>query len=205
MDFRRFLDLFRRDRRTRGVRRQGPRARDPRSETEYVRAIPPSQPLPPPPVERALPPAPAPAWPEARPAPAPLPPPPPVQAPAPPPPAFKADPGATRILSRDAVAHGAVKGVLIGIEGKLEGEVFKVRDGENRMGRAANAEIRLDDGDDTISREHCVILHRDGAFGIKALKHDNPTFVNDEPIEGGTLSDGDRIRVGRNTFRFRVA
>jgi len=105
----------------------------------------------------------------------------------------------------DAAVQGAVKGVLIGIEGKLEGEVFKVRDGENRMGRAANAEIRLDDGDDTISREHAVILHRDGAFGIKALKRDNPTFVNDEQVEGGTLSDGDRIRIGRNTFRFRVA
>ena len=204
MDFQRFFDRFRRDRRPRGVRRQGPRARDPRSETEYARAIPPSQPLPPPPVERALPPPPA-AWHEVRPAPAPLPPPPPVQAAAPPLPAFKPDPGATRILSVDAAAHGAVKGVLIGIEGKLEGEVFKVRDGENRMGRAANAEIRLDDGDDTISREHALIIHRDGAFGIKALKPDNPTWVNDEQVEGGTLSDGDRIRVGRNTFRFRVA
>ena len=200
MDFHRFFDRFRRDRRTRGVRRQGPRSRDPRSDTEYVRATPTSYaPPPPPPVERVAPP-PAPAWPDVRPAA------PPVAHPAPPPPAPKpSDSGATRILSRDALAHGAVKAVLIGIEGKLEGEIFKVRDGENRVGRAAGAEIRLDDGDDTISREHAVIIHREGAFGIKALKADNPTWVNDEQVEGGTLSDGDRIRVGRNTFRFRVA
>jgi FHA domain len=199
LDFHRFFDRFRRDRRTRGVRRQGPRSRDPRSDTEYVRAIPTSYaPPPPPPIERAVPP-PAPAWPDPRPAP-------PLAQPAPPPPAAKpSDSGATRILSRDAIAHGAVKAVLIGIEGKLEGEIFKVRDGENRVGRAAGAEIRLDDGDDTISREHAVIIHREGAFGIKALKQDNPTWVNDEQVEGGTLSDGDRIRVGRNTFRFRVA
>jgi hypothetical protein len=200
LDFHRFFDRFRRDRRTRGVRRQGPRSRDPRSDTEYVRAIPTSYAPPPPaPIERAVPP-PAPVWPDVRSAA-----PPPAQ-PAPPPPAPKpSDSGATRILSRDAIAHGAVKAVLIGIEGKLEGEIFKVRDGENRVGRSAGAEIRLDDGEDTISREHAVIIHRDGAFGIKALKADNPTWVNDEQVEGGTLSDGDRIRVGRNTFRFRVA
>jgi len=102
-------------------------------------------------------------------------------------------------------ARGAVTGVLVGIEGKLEGEVYKVRDGENRLGRAPTAEIRLDDRDETVSREHALIIHRDGAFGIKPLKADNPTFVNGEEVEGGTsLSDGDEIRVGRSTFRFRV-
>ena len=151
----------------------------------------PSHPLPPP----VAPPAAAPP-----PAPEPI-------APAPPParPAAPVDAGATRILSLPVAARGAVTGVLVGIEGKLEGEVYKVRDGENRLGRAPTAEIRLDDRDETVSREHALIIHRDGAFGIKPLKADNPTFVNGEEVEGGTsLSDGDEIRVGRSTFRFRV-
>lgn len=199
MDFHRFFDRFRRDRRTRGVRRHGPRSRDPRSDTEYAHPIAPAYVPPPPPVVERVPPAAPPAWVEARPAP------PPAPVAPPPPPVKSGDSGATRILTLDSSSHGAVKGVLIGIDGKLAGEIFKVRDGENRVGRSASAEIRLDDGEDAISREHAIIIHRDGAFGIKALKRDNPTWVNDEQVEGGTLSDGDLIRVGRNTFRFRVA
>ena len=157
----------------------------------------PSHPLPPPQAAPFPPPAAAPI------------PPPPAPVPAAPPrPAApaSADAGATRILSLPVAARGAVAGVLIGIEGKLEGEVYKVRDGENRLGRAPTAEIRLDDRDETVSREHALIIHRDGAFGIKPLKPDNPTFVNGEEVEGGaSLSDGDEIRVGRSTFRFRVA
>jgi pSer/pThr/pTyr-binding forkhead associated (FHA) protein len=127
-----------------------------------------------------------------------------------PPPAAKAvssgDAGATRILTIPSVARGAVTGVLIGIEGKLEGEIYSVRDGENRLGRSPTAEIRLADRDEHISREHALIIHREGAFGIKPLKSDNPTWVNGEQVEGGaSLSDGDRITVGRSTFRFRVA
>jgi hypothetical protein len=199
LDFRRFFDRFRSGRpRQRGVRRASPRPRDSRSDTEMVHTgapvfpPPPSQPLPPPPAA-PLPPAPAPILPPPVPTPA---------APVRP----TADAGATRLLSLPVTARGAVAGVLIGIEGKLEGEVYKVRDGENRLGRAPTAEIRVDDRDETVSREHALIIHRDGAFGIKPLKADNPTFVNGEEVEGGTsLSDGDEIRVGRSTFRFRVA
>lgn len=198
MDFHRILDRFGFGRsRNRGVRRAGPRVRDSRTDTEFVRTGPPSYAPQPQPV---TPPAPEPV-------PIPVAPP---QMVAPPPPAAKpiasADPSATRILSLGTAARGAVTGVLIGIEGKLEGEVYSVRDGENRIGRAPGAEIRVDDRDDAISREHALLIHRDGAFGIKPLKTDNPTWVNGEPVEGGaSLSDGDRITIGRSTFRFRVA
>lgn len=197
MDFHRILDRFGLGRsRNRGVRRAGPRTRDSRTDTEFVRTGPPSyapqpQPVTAPPV-------------------APLPPIPPIPEPsAAPPPAPKhapsGDPSATRILSLANVSRGAVAGVLIGIEGKLEGEIYSVRDGENRLGRSPTAEIRVADRDETISREHALIIHRDGAFGIKPLKTDNPTWVNGEQVEGGaSLSDGDRITVGRSTFRFRV-
>jgi hypothetical protein len=197
LDFHRLFERFRRGRpRSRGVRRASPRARDSRTDTEFVRPGPPPS-YPPPPVAAPAPVAPLPPLPE------PVAPPraaPPME-PKPP-----SDPGATRILSLASVSRGAVTAVLIGIEGKLEGEVYKVRDGENHLGRAPTAEIRLDDRDETVSREHALIIHREGAFGIKALKSDNPTWVNGEEVEGGTsLTDGDQIRVGRSTFRFRVA
>ncbi|HTO69754.1 MAG TPA: FHA domain-containing protein [Myxococcota bacterium] len=200
MDFHRIFDRFRSGRsRNRGVRRASPRPRDSRTDTEFVHTGPPSYPpLAPshPPVPPVAPPPVAPPLPE-----------PVVPRAAPAQPAQPAsDAGATRILSLPVSAQGAVAAVLICIEGKLEGEVYKVRDGENRLGRAPGAEIRLDDRDETVSREHALIIHRDGAFGIKPLKTDNPTFVNGEEVEGGaSLSDGDQIRVGRSTFRFRVA
>ncbi|HXZ86549.1 MAG TPA: FHA domain-containing protein, partial [Myxococcota bacterium] len=163
MDFHRFFDRFRSGRpRNRGVRRASPRPRDSRIDTELVRTgppvyppapnhplPPPAAPLPPPQAVGPLPPAPEPAAaPPARPA-----------------PPAAAEAGATRILSLPVAARGAVAGVLICIEGKLEGEVYKVRDGENRLGRSPTAEIRLDDRDETVSREHALIIHRDGAFG----------------------------------------
>jgi FHA domain-containing protein len=196
LDFHRIFDRFRSGRsRNRGVRRPSPRPRDSRSDTEMVHAGPP----PGAPAYAPLPPL-APPGPIVTPPVAPLPEP-AAARPAPP-----LDASATRILSLPASARGAVCGVLIGIEGKLEGEVYKVCDGENRLGRSPTSEIRLDDRDETVSREHALIIHRDGAFGIKPLKSDNPTFVNGEEVEGGTsLSDGDQIRVGRSTFRFRVA
>jgi len=98
-----------------------------------------------------------------------------------------------------------VVGVLVGTGGILEGQAFVVRDGENRIGRLTGIEVALPQTDDRISRQHAVLIHREGAFGIKALRPENPTWVNGEVVrEGAALSDGDEIRVGQSTFRFRV-
>ncbi len=96
--------------------------------------------------------------------------------------------------------------VLIGIEGTLKGEVYKVFDREeNTIGRLATAQVCTDERDDGISREHAQIIHREGLFGIKPLTEKNPTYLNDEMVESGaSLSDGDKIRLGNSTFLFRV-
>jgi hypothetical protein len=132
-------------------------------------------------------------------------------APQPPPPVGQQpmsanDGGQTRIITAPVAQRGPVVAVLIGIGGRLIGDVYKVHDGENRMGRLRTADIPLDSRDDTISREHALIIHREGAFGLRPLRSDNPTFVNGEAVEdGATLSDGDQIKVGQSTFRFRTA
>ena len=120
--------------------------------------------------------------------------------------AYPSDGGQTRLIPTPVTPRGAVVGVLIGISGRLSGEVYKVHDGENRMGRLKSADIALDARDDTVSREHALIIHQDGAFGLKPLRADNPTWVNGEQVDQGIpLSDGDQIRVGQSTFRFRTA
>ena len=96
-------------------------------------------------------------------------------------------------------------GLLVAIRGKLKDEVYKIYDGENILGRGPTTQIRIDSREDSVSREHCAIIHESGNFGIKPLKDTNPTFLNDEQVQGGAaLTDGDELRTGDSTFKFRV-
>jgi len=189
------------------VRRDTVRKRHPRSETELFRSPPggfgigastPS-PVPPPPPIAAIPSPPVYS-----------PPPPPVRVGAPFPPQIDAvprpDAGATRIIGANAERSSAVVGVLIGIQGKHEGQIYKLCDGNNIVGRSQAAHVALDDRDDTVSREHVEIIHENGVFGLKLLKENNPAWVDDEEVSVGTgLCDGAQIRIGQSTFRFRTA
>lgn len=108
----------------------------------------------------------------------------------------------TQYITAPKLDSGPVAGVLVGIEGELEGEVYKIRPGENKLGRSESCDVVLPSV--KISREHATIFHEEGIFGIAPLSDKNATFVNDEPIEASELSDGDVIRMGSSTFRFRT-
>jgi len=97
---------------------------------------------------------------------------------------------------------GPVAGVLVGVDGELMGEVYKIRSGENKLGRSESCDVVLPSV--KISREHATIFHEEGIFGIAPLSEKNATFVNDEPVEACELHDGDVIRLGSSTFRFRT-
>jgi hypothetical protein len=98
--------------------------------------------------------------------------------------------------------RGKTVAVLIAVEGELEGEVFRVSDGDSRLGRSEGCEVQLPS--EWISREHAKMKHQDGLFVIAPLSDKNPTFVNDERTEGTELKDGDFLKLGRTTFRFRT-
>lgn len=174
-------------------------------------ASPTAQPTPPPAAPQAAAPTPAAAPPPVAPQPtaAPTSPPPVAPAAPPPQPQPQAAPAAgrmgeapTQYMSVPKLDSGPVRAVLVGIEGELEGEVYKVRTGENKLGRSESCDIVLPSV--KISREHATIFHEDGIFGIAPLSDKNATFVNEEPIEATELSDGDVIRMGSSTFRFRT-
>ena len=111
------------------------------------------------------------------------------------------DAGATRYMSLPGAVRGRVVGVLVAVEGELAGEVYRLFDGESRIGRSADCEVTTPS--EWISRVHARVLYQDGQFAIAPLSDKNPTFVNDERTEGSELSDGDFVRLGRTTFRFR--
>jgi len=96
--------------------------------------------------------------------------------------------------------RGRVVGVLVAVEGELEGMLARVVSGSNRLGRSPECEVWLPS--EWISRHHARIEYRRGVFLIEAAS-DKPTVRNSEPIERGELHDGDTITLGTTTLRFR--
>ena len=186
------------------ARRPSPARRDPDAGTEFIQT--PQQPPSPAPTPAQSPSAaplpPQPAAPPAPPQPA------PPQAAAPPAQAEAPAPGGAGATSYHSVGpkKGGLVAVLIAKDGGMRDEVFKVYDGENILGRGSTAQVRFDESDDRISREHTKIIHEGGSFGIMPLKETNPTLLNGDVISGGAvLSDGDEIQLGSTTLKFRVS
>jgi hypothetical protein len=101
---------------------------------------------------------------------------------------------------------GDLVAVLVATAGPLKGQAFTVSDGETRIGRE-QCDITLPDPSKRISRFHAKIVHVDGAFVIEAnpeVSKRNPTVVNDQEVEAEALCDGDVIRLGDCTFKFRT-
>jgi hypothetical protein len=93
-------------------------------------------------------------------------------------------------------------GVLAAMEGPLSGELFGVGDGESVIGRDSGCQIVANS--EWISRSHAKIVHSDGEFYVGPISSKNPTILNDDATEGSSLKDGDFLRLGRTTFRFRT-
>lgn len=120
--------------------------------------------------------------------------------PAAPPPA-RVDGGETEYFPAPKTKKGPVVGVLVAIDGELEGEIYAVPDGNSKLGRGAGCTIEL--LSKRISREHAEIRHAQGMFAIMPLSDKNPTYINDRQTDGEELSDGDTLRLGQTTFKFR--
>jgi pSer/pThr/pTyr-binding forkhead associated (FHA) protein len=128
--------------------------------------------------------------------------PPPVSAP---PPHEVSPPGDSEKTIYETVAPrrgGKIVGVLVGVDGPLEGRLFPVLDGENLIGRGEHCRISIPREDRRISREHAKVIHREGVFVVQPLKDKAVTRVNDEPTTGSELSHGDSLTLGDSTFRF---
>jgi hypothetical protein len=86
------------------------------------------------------------------------------------------------------------------------GTVFPVRAGKNVIGADRGSDIVLIN-DPEVSREHAILLHRQGAFHLSDRLSSNGTWINGRELPAsGTvlLSDRDRIRCGKTEFVFLV-
>jgi len=80
---------------------------------------------------------------------------------------------------------------------EAEGFKFRLLPGTIKtVGRATRADFVLDVA--LVSRFHCrLTVLPNGALEVEDLQSTNGTFVNDARIERRSLTEGDRLRVGR--------
>lgn len=96
-----------------------------------------------------------------------------------------------------------VVGWLVAMNGEQKGEDFRIRDGQNIIGSATDADIVL--GDNAISGKHASLRYKDQKFLLTDLDSTNGTFVNEstEAAAREELKDNDLVRIGDVTLKFK--
>ena len=102
--------------------------------------------------------------------------------------------------ARPPASRLGVVGVIVAVEGELEGMAVALREGSNRIGRDAVCEVCL--ASESVAPRHASIDYRSGIFRVQPLG-DAPIRQNFEPCTGAVLRDGDVLQIGRTTLRFR--
>ena len=90
---------------------------------------------------------------------------------------------------------------LIMLEGEMPGQVFRIRNGRQIIGRRPECEIRLRER--AVSGIHAELLRDAMAVIINDLASTNGTLVNGVPIRGAvTLTQNSLIRIGNCVFKY---
>ena len=113
-----------------------------------------------------------------------------------------AAPGRKTVLLSDK-KKSPVVGWFVALTGEQKGEDFRIRDGQNIIGSAPDADIVL--RDTAVSSKHASLRYKDQKFFITDLDSTNGTFVNDsnEPVAREELKDNDLVRIGEVTLKFK--
>ncbi len=87
---------------------------------------------------------------------------------------------------------------LIVLAGESLGQMYRVDRTETVIGRASDADIRVQD--DGVSRRHSKIVQSGSEVWIEDLGSANGTYIDDSRVERRLLRDGDKIRMGSTTI-----
>ncbi|HVL30658.1 MAG TPA: FHA domain-containing protein [Solirubrobacteraceae bacterium] len=98
----------------------------------------------------------------------------------------------------DVVAQGAA--LVIRAGGGRVGESFPLTGERVTIGRRPDCDVFLDDV--TVSRDHALIVSRNGAWHLDDLGSLNGTYVNRQRIETHRLTDGDELQIGKYKLSF---
>ena len=111
--------------------------------------------------------------------------------------------GGKTIIEEPEEAFGRLMGFVVVTDTKQDEEWRYIRLGRGvnpigGFGSRTAVEIR----DQEVSLEHALIICTNKAARLVDLGSTNGTFVNGERVEMATLTDGDRIRVGRTSLTY---
>ena len=79
-------------------------------------------------------------------------------------------------------------------------EIFQLQSPETLIGRAPTNDLRFKD--ESMSREHAVILWEDGVYTIEDLQSTNGIRVNGKKHRSAELQDGDEVCIGKTHITF---
>jgi len=96
-----------------------------------------------------------------------------------------------------------VVGWFVVLTGEQKGEDFRIREGQNTIGSASDADVVL--RDPAIAGKHASLRYKDEKFTITDLDSTNGTFLNDrsDPIAREELKDNDIVRIGEVRMKFK--
>jgi pSer/pThr/pTyr-binding forkhead associated (FHA) protein len=90
--------------------------------------------------------------------------------------------------------------LVIRAGGGRAGETFLLQGDRLTVGRRPDSDIFLDDV--TVSRDHAILVHRNGHYYLDDCGSLNGTYVNRSRIESHRLSHGDELQVGKYKLAF---
>jgi len=90
---------------------------------------------------------------------------------------------------------------LVIFRGRRKEGSFELVDREYTVGRAEDAEIRIENP--LVSRRHALLSYRDHAWRIDDLETPNGLYVNGEKVSSHLLVPGDHIEIGQHVLIFQ--
>lgn len=96
----------------------------------------------------------------------------------------------------------SVVGWLVCMNGNQKGMDFRIFDGVNSIGAAADCDIVITD--EYLSSKHAIIRYEDGKYEFKDNDSTNGSFLNEKKTTKDELIDNDTIRLGRTELRFKA-
>ncbi len=114
------------------------------------------------------------------------------------------EPEKTVAIDLNQIAAGTfqpVVGWMVVLGGELRGRDFRLVDGKNTVGTAADCDVVLTDP--YLSSHHAVVRHENGEFTLVDLDSTNGCFLNDKRCSRSDLIDNDKIRFGRTEVKFK--
>lgn len=85
--------------------------------------------------------------------------------------------------------------LLVVKRGPNAGSRFLLDQGTTSAGRHPDSDIFLDDV--TVSRRHAEFRREEGGFTVVDVGSLNGSYVNREPVDSASLSNGDEVQIGK--------